>query len=82
MNNEVQASGARPDLVIAIDFGMTCTYSPSAIEVNPHLLMRILGTGVAYCNVATGSDTVRHIQKWPGRTQANENKVRLNLILE
>ncbi|KAH8716796.1 hypothetical protein GQ44DRAFT_557001, partial [Phaeosphaeriaceae sp. PMI808] len=46
----------RPDLVVSIDFGMTCT-------------------GVAYCNVATGSDTVRHIQRWPGRTQANENKV-------
>ncbi|KAF2024035.1 hypothetical protein EK21DRAFT_12821, partial [Setomelanomma holmii] len=51
----------RPDLVVSIDFGMTCT-------------------GVAYCNVATGSDTVRHIQKWPGRTQANENKVPTLLV--
>ncbi|KAF1831720.1 hypothetical protein BDW02DRAFT_504623 [Decorospora gaudefroyi] len=46
----------RPDLVISIDFGMTCT-------------------GVAYCNVATGSDHVRHLQRWPGRMMANENKV-------
>ncbi|PSN68283.1 hypothetical protein BS50DRAFT_491615 [Corynespora cassiicola Philippines] len=46
----------KPDLVVSIDFGMTCT-------------------GVAYCNVATGSTNVRHIQKWPGRLNANENKV-------
>ncbi|KAB2099495.1 hypothetical protein AG0111_0g12408 [Alternaria gaisen] len=52
---------SRPDLVISIDFGMTCT-------------------GVAYCNVATGSDSVRHIQRWPGRTQANENKVPTLLV--
>ncbi|CAN9174497.1 unnamed protein product [Alternaria alternata] len=52
---------SRPDLVVAIDFGMTCT-------------------GVAYCNVATGSDSVRHIQRWPGRTQANENKVPTLLV--
>lgn len=51
----------RPDLVISIDFGMTCT-------------------GVAYCNVAAGNDIVRHIQRWPGRTQANENKVPTLLI--
>ncbi|CAO2657916.1 Nn.00g071760.m01.CDS01 [Neocucurbitaria sp. VM-36] len=56
-------SFARPDLIISIDFGMTCT-------------------GVAYCNVATGSDTVRHIQKWPGRTQANENKVPTLLVYQ
>ncbi|KAH7088370.1 hypothetical protein FB567DRAFT_494604 [Paraphoma chrysanthemicola] len=54
-------SAGRPDLVVSIDFGMTCT-------------------GVAYCNVATGSDTVRHIQRWPGRTQANENKVPTLLV--
>ncbi|CAN9355637.1 unnamed protein product [Alternaria alternata] len=52
---------SRPDLVVSIDFGMTCT-------------------GVAYCNVATGSDSVRHIQRWPGRTQANENKVPTLLV--
>ncbi|PVH94915.1 hypothetical protein DM02DRAFT_538481 [Periconia macrospinosa] len=46
----------RPDMVISIDFGMTCT-------------------GVAYCNVATGSTEVRYIQRWPGRMMANENKV-------
>jgi len=40
------------------------------------MLTESAGTGVAYCNVATGSDSVRHIQRWPGRTQANENKVR------
>ncbi|OCK81384.1 hypothetical protein K432DRAFT_434183 [Lepidopterella palustris CBS 459.81] len=51
----------RPDLVIAIDFGMTCT-------------------GVAYCNVSTGSDNVRWIQRWPGRMQANENKVPTILV--
>ncbi|KAH6642853.1 hypothetical protein C7974DRAFT_351810 [Boeremia exigua] len=51
----------QPDLVISVDFGMTCT-------------------GVAYCNMSTGSDTVRHIQRWPGRTQANENKVPTLLV--
>ncbi|ORY02273.1 hypothetical protein BCR34DRAFT_493253 [Clohesyomyces aquaticus] len=53
---------SRPDLVVSIDFGMTCT-------------------GVAFCNVATGAfDNVRHIQRWPGRTQANENKVPTLLV--
>ncbi|KAH7130789.1 hypothetical protein B0J11DRAFT_613356 [Dendryphion nanum] len=51
----------RPDLIVSIDFGMTCT-------------------GVAFCNVSTGSDVVRHIQRWPGRTQANENKVPTLLV--
>ncbi|KAF2473532.1 uncharacterized protein BDR25DRAFT_386320 [Lindgomyces ingoldianus] len=52
----------RPDLVVSIDFGMTCT-------------------GVAFCNVATGSlGSVRHIQRWPGRMQANENKVPTILV--
>ncbi|KAJ4987572.1 hsp70 family chaperone [Stagonosporopsis vannaccii] len=51
----------RPDLVVSVDFGMTCT-------------------GVAYCNMSTGSDAVRHIQRWPGRTQANENKVPTLLV--
>ncbi|KAI4920818.1 hypothetical protein J4E85_008933 [Alternaria conjuncta] len=57
----MEYSQSRPDLVVSIDFGMTCT-------------------GVAYCNVATGSDSVRHIQRWPGRTQANENKVPTLLV--
>src|SRR5438477_318431 len=33
------------------------------------------GTGVAFCNVATGEETVRWLQKWPGRANAVENKV-------
>ena len=33
------------------------------------------GTGVAYANPSSGVDTIRHIQKWPGRMQANEDKV-------
>jgi hypothetical protein len=33
------------------------------------------GTGVAYVNLSIGSETVRWVQKWPGRFQANENKV-------
>ncbi|KAH9863883.1 hypothetical protein J1614_009815 [Plenodomus biglobosus] len=57
----MENTNPRPDLIISIDFGMTCT-------------------GVAYCNIATGSDTVRHIQRWPGRMQANENKVPSLLI--
>ncbi|KAF2672742.1 hypothetical protein BT63DRAFT_436614 [Microthyrium microscopicum] len=48
-------SGMKADLVVGIDFGMTCT-------------------GVAYANLARG-DIVRTVQKWPGRGQANENKV-------
>ncbi|KAG4428755.1 hypothetical protein IFR05_015757, partial [Cadophora sp. M221] len=51
----------RPDLIIAIDFGMTCT-------------------GVAYANPSVGSDTIRWIQRWPGRMQANENKVPTILV--
>lgn len=46
----------RPELVIAIDFGMTCT-------------------GVAFANISTGEETVRWLQKWPGRSNAVENKV-------
>ncbi|USP74597.1 hypothetical protein yc1106_01871 [Curvularia clavata] len=49
-------AGTRPDLVVSIDFGTTCT-------------------GVAYANVATGSDRVWHIQRWPGRAQAEVSKV-------
>ncbi|KAH8591554.1 hypothetical protein B0O99DRAFT_675246 [Bisporella sp. PMI_857] len=51
----------RPDLIVAIDFGMTCT-------------------GVAYANPSVGSDTIRWIQRWPGRMQANENKVPTILV--
>jgi hypothetical protein len=45
----------------------------------PHLIVGVdLGmtcTGVSYANLSIGSDTVRWVQKWPGRFQANENKV-------
>ena len=30
---------------------------------------------MAYVNLSIGSETVRWVQKWPGRFQANENKV-------
>ncbi|KAL8745997.1 MAG: hypothetical protein Q9190_001923 [Brigantiaea leucoxantha] len=46
----------QPDLVVGVDFGMTCT-------------------GVSYANLSIGSESVKWIQKWPGRSQANENKV-------
>ncbi|KAF2841345.1 hypothetical protein M501DRAFT_1029446 [Patellaria atrata CBS 101060] len=51
----------RPDMIVGVDFGMTCT-------------------GVAYANLSIGSSTVRWIQKWPGRGQANENKVPTVLV--
>jgi len=35
----------------------------------------VLGTGVSYANLSIGSETVRWVQKLPGRFQANENKV-------
>ncbi|KAF2177496.1 hypothetical protein K469DRAFT_358573 [Zopfia rhizophila CBS 207.26] len=45
----------------------------------PHMIVGIdLGmtcTGVSYANLSIGSNTVRWVQKWPGRFQANENKV-------
>ncbi|KAF2703082.1 hypothetical protein K504DRAFT_393355 [Pleomassaria siparia CBS 279.74] len=45
----------------------------------PHMIVGIdLGmtcTGVSYANLSIGSETVRWVQKWPGRMQANENKV-------
>ncbi|KAL5452382.1 hypothetical protein PMIN05_000119 [Paraphaeosphaeria minitans] len=45
----------------------------------PHMVIGIdLGmtcTGVAYANLSIGSETIRWVQKWPGRFQANENKV-------
>ncbi|KAL8810328.1 MAG: hypothetical protein Q9200_002665 [Gallowayella weberi] len=37
-------------------------------------------TGVAYANLSIGSEYVRWIQKWPGRGQANENKVPTILV--
>ncbi|KAF2728383.1 hypothetical protein EJ04DRAFT_546806 [Polyplosphaeria fusca] len=45
----------------------------------PHLIVGVdLGmtcTGVSYANLSIGSETIRWVQKWPGRFQANENKV-------
>ncbi|KAI9704654.1 MAG: hypothetical protein M1820_005402 [Bogoriella megaspora] len=52
---------SKPDLVIGIDLGQTCT-------------------GVAYSNLSVGVDTVRWMQKWPGRAQACENKVPTVLV--
>lgn len=55
----------------------------------PHLLLPPVthpnsppatGTGVSYTNLSIGSETVRWIQKWPGRGQANENKVPTVLV--
>ncbi|KAF2851970.1 hypothetical protein T440DRAFT_447442 [Plenodomus tracheiphilus IPT5] len=47
--------------------------------MRPHMIIGVdLGmtcTGVAYVNLSIGSETVRWVQKWPGRFQANENKV-------
>ncbi|KAL8837217.1 MAG: hypothetical protein Q9176_005848 [Flavoplaca citrina] len=37
-------------------------------------------TGVSYANLSIGSESVRWIQKWPGRSQANENKVPTILV--
>ncbi|KAL8953632.1 MAG: hypothetical protein Q9222_000518 [Ikaeria aurantiellina] len=36
--------------------------------------------GVSYANLSIGSESVRCIQKWPGRSQANENKVPTILV--
>ncbi|KAF1928220.1 uncharacterized protein M421DRAFT_5288 [Didymella exigua CBS 183.55] len=45
----------------------------------PHMVIGIdLGmtcTGVSYTNLSIGSETVRWVRRWPGRFQANENKV-------
>jgi hypothetical protein len=38
------------------------------------------GTGVSYVNLSIGSENVRWVQKWPGRFQANENKVPTVLV--
>lgn len=71
----------RPDMIIAIDFGMTCAvpglFNFADMKVySPDLVTNFYpGTGVAYANLSVGSDTIRWIQRWPGRMQANENKV-------
>ncbi|KAF2403093.1 hypothetical protein EJ06DRAFT_472162 [Trichodelitschia bisporula] len=58
--NEKPKEAVKADLIVAIDYGMTCT-------------------GVAYVN-RTRSDNIRHLQRWPGRAQANENKVPTVLV--
>jgi hypothetical protein len=63
----------RPELVVAIDFGMTCKIIWN-LKLS-FLTRTLIGTGVAFCNVATGEETVRWIQKWPGKAGAVENKV-------
>ena len=35
---------------------------------------------MSYANLSIGSDTVKWLQKWPGRSQANENKVPTLLV--
>ena len=37
-------------------------------------------SGVSYANLSIGSGIVKWIQKWPGRSQANENKVPTKLV--
>lgn len=37
-------------------------------------------SGVAYANLSIGSDSIKWIQKWPGRSQANENKVPTTIV--
>jgi hypothetical protein len=70
----------RPELVIAIDFGMTCMIIFPNFQ-RDSLIICYLGTGVAFCNVATGEETVRWLQKWPGRANAVENKVRFVIVV-
>ncbi|KAF2827017.1 hypothetical protein CC86DRAFT_350249 [Ophiobolus disseminans] len=45
----------------------------------PHMVVGVdfgmTCTGVSYVNLSIGNETVRWVQKWPGRFQANENKV-------
>ncbi|KAH8731915.1 hypothetical protein GQ44DRAFT_670576 [Phaeosphaeriaceae sp. PMI808] len=45
----------------------------------PHMVIGVdfgmTCTGVSYVNLSIGNETVRWVQKWPGRYQANENKV-------
>lgn len=52
--------------------------------VKPHMIIGVdfgmTCTGVSYANLSIGSDIVRWVQKWPGRFQANENKVPTILV--
>ncbi|KAF2836931.1 hypothetical protein M501DRAFT_978671 [Patellaria atrata CBS 101060] len=53
-------------------------------EGRPHMIVGIdfgmTCTGVSYANLTLGSENIRWIQKWPGRGQANENKVPTVLV--
>ncbi|KAL8901352.1 MAG: hypothetical protein Q9207_005247 [Kuettlingeria erythrocarpa] len=53
-------------------------------ERKPDLIVGIdfgmTATGVSYANLSIGSESVKWIQKWPGRGQANENKVPTILV--
>ncbi|OAL00042.1 hypothetical protein IQ06DRAFT_250606 [Phaeosphaeriaceae sp. SRC1lsM3a] len=50
-----------------------------ASNERPHMVVGVdfgmTCTGVSYANLSIGNETVRWVQKWPGRFQANENKV-------
>ncbi|KAF2025512.1 hypothetical protein EK21DRAFT_76264 [Setomelanomma holmii] len=49
-----------------------------ATTTKPHMVIGVdfgmTCTGVSYANLSIGAETVRWVQKWPGRFQANENK--------
>lgn len=45
----------------------------SGIYLNLGFITKLIG--VSYVNLSIGSEAVKWIQKWPGRSQANENKV-------
>ncbi|KAL8824180.1 MAG: hypothetical protein Q9170_008232, partial [Blastenia crenularia] len=53
-------------------------------ERKPDLIVGVdfgmTATGVSYANLSIGSETAKWIQKWPGRSQANENKVPTVLV--
>ena len=65
----------KPDLIVGIDFGMTCMVVVCS-GLRNLLTCSNEGTGVAYAIPSAGTNTVRYIQKWPGRMQSNEDKVK------
>ncbi|KAH4044589.1 hypothetical protein HBI25_174490 [Parastagonospora nodorum] len=58
---------------------MDTSMAAMAMSERPHMVIGVdfgmTCTGVSYFNLSIGNETVRWIQKWPGRFQANENKV-------
>ena len=74
--------GSKPDLLVGVDFGMTCTGQHSFGNKLCILIARLADdiSGVSYANLSIGSGNVKWIQKWPGRSQANENKVPTALV--